>query len=222
MARKLATAYSLPHLDTGLTYRAVAHTMLMNDGDLTNKSQVIEIARSVDLANLDRNILSDHAIGEVASKIAAIQEVRTILVEAQRNFSKQQPGAVLDGRDIGTVVCPNADLKLFVTASAEIRARRRSEEMTANGKPSIYAEIFADLTKRDLRDTGRKHSPLLAAKDAHLIDTSKMDIETRVPCCQSTRRRGNSCKELRLIEVQSNDCTFWCLIEHPQSQLAVQ
>ncbi|KQZ26441.1 cytidylate kinase [Mesorhizobium sp. Root552] len=177
LARRLADYYHLPHLDTGLTYRAVAHMLLMKGWPLGDEPHAVEAARLVDLGHLDRAVLSAHAVGEAASKVAVIPEVRKILVEKQRAFAAQPSGAVLDGRDIGTVVCPDADVKLYVTASAEVRARRRLAEIEANGGAADFAGILADIRRRDERDTGRADSPLKPAADAHLLDTSEMDIE---------------------------------------------
>jgi cytidylate kinase len=177
LARRLADYYHLPHLDTGLTYRAVAHMLLMKGWPLGDEPHAVEAARLVDLGHLDRAVLSAHAVGEAASKVAVIPEVRKILVEKQRAFAAQPSGAVLDGRDIGTVVCPDADVKLYVTASAEVRARRRLAEIEENGGAADFAGILADIQRRDERDTGRADSPLKPASDAHLLDTSEMDIE---------------------------------------------
>jgi cytidylate kinase len=177
LARRLADYYHLPHLDTGLTYRPVAHMLLMKGWPLGDEPHAVEAARLVDLGHLDRAVLSAHAVGEAASKVAVIPEVRKILVEKQRAFAAQASGAVLDGRDIGTVVCPDADVKLYVTASAEVRARRRLAEIEANGGAADFAGILADIQRRDERDTGRADSPLKPAADAHLLDTSEMDIE---------------------------------------------
>jgi cytidylate kinase len=177
LARRLADYYHLAHLDTGLTYRAVAHLLLAKGWSLDDATHAVEAARLVDLANLDRAVLSAHAVGEAASKVAIIPEVRRILVEKQRAFANAPGGAVLDGRDIGTVVCPDADVKLYVTASAEVRARRRSDEIEANGGQADQGAILADIRRRDERDMGRADSPLRPAADAHLLDTSEMDIE---------------------------------------------
>jgi cytidylate kinase len=177
LARRLADYYHLPHLDTGLTYRAVAHMLLMKGWPLGDEPHAVEAARLVDLGHLDRAVLSAHAVGEAASKVAVIPDVRKILVEKQRAFAAQPSGAVLDGRDIGTVVCPDADVKFYVTASAEVRARRRLAEIEENGGAADFAGILADIQRRDERDTGRADSPLKPASDAHLLDTSEMDIE---------------------------------------------
>ncbi|WP_054310090.1 (d)CMP kinase [Mesorhizobium sp. 1M-11] len=177
LARRLADYYHLPHLDTGLTYRAVAQMLLVKGWPLGDEPHAVEAARLIDLGNLDRSVLSAHAVGEAASKVAVIPEVRRILVEKQRAFAAQPGGAVLDGRDIGTVVCPDAQVKLYVTASAEVRARRRLSEIEANDGTGDFAIILADINRRDERDMGRADSPLRPAVDAHLLDTSQMSIE---------------------------------------------
>lgn len=179
LSRKLAEHFNLPHLDTGLIYRAVGHALLQVDLPLDNEDLAAEVASNIDFSQLDRKALSVHEIGEAASKVAVMPKVREILLQAQRDFAAK--GAVLDGRDIGTVVCPNADIKLFVTASPEIRAKRRFDEMIERGRTLddvTYEAVLADLKKRDERDMNRKDAPLKPAQDAHLIDTSKMDIET--------------------------------------------
>ena len=178
MARRLADHFHLHLLDTGLTYRAVAHRMLEYGLPLDNVSAAETAARQVNLAEMDRDVLSQHAVGEAASRVAVIPTVRRMLVEKQRAFATMPPGAVLDGRDIGTVVCPQADVKLYVTATAEVRARRRLAEIEARGGTAEFGQILADIEKRDARDTGREDSPLRPADDAHLLDTSEMDIET--------------------------------------------
>ena len=177
LSRRIAEQYGFHHLDTGLTYRATAKALIDAGLPLDDEMLAQGVAREVELAGLDREILSAHAIGEAASKIAVMPLVRQALVEAQRAFSKREPGAVLDGRDIGTVVCPDAPVKLYVTASAEVRARRRFDEITGNGIPADFLVILADIIKRDERDMGRADSPLRPAADAHLLDTSEMSIE---------------------------------------------
>jgi cytidylate kinase len=177
LARRLADHYRLNLLDTGLTYRAVAHRLLELGLPLDNASAAETAARQVDLAALDRAVLSAHAVGEAASKVAVIPTVRRALVEKQREFAKTPPGAVLDGRDIGTVVCPDATVKLYVTASAQVRAKRRFDEIEAIGGTADFGQILADIERRDERDMGRADSPLKPAADAHLLDTSEMSIE---------------------------------------------
>ncbi|WP_026186624.1 (d)CMP kinase [Ensifer sp. BR816] len=177
LSRRIADEYGFHHLDTGLTYRATAKALLDAGLPLDDEAVAERMAREVELAGLDRSVLSAHAIGEAASKIAVMPAVRRALVEAQRAFSRREPGTVLDGRDIGTVVCPDATVKLYVTASPEVRAKRRYDEIVAGGGTADYAAIFADVKKRDERDMGRADSPLKPAKDAHLLDTSEMGIE---------------------------------------------
>lgn len=178
MARRLADHYRLHLLDTGLTYRAVAHKMLEQGLNLDDEEAALATAQTIDLGNLDREILSQHAIGEAASKVAVLSAVRQVLVNKQREFSHRKPGAVLDGRDIGTVVCPDAQVKIYVTASAAVRAKRRLAEIEARGGKAAYDRILEDIERRDTRDMERSDSPLRPAVDAHLLDTSKMDIET--------------------------------------------
>lgn len=177
LSRRLADYYHLPHLDTGLTYRAVARDLLAAGSDLDDEAAAIEAARHVDLSNLDKHGLSAHAVGDAASRVAVISEVRRVLVEKQRAFARQPGGAVLDGRDIGTVVCPDADVKLYIGASAEVRAQRRLRDIEGRGGKAELADILADIIRRDERDMGRADSPLRPAVDAHLLDTSDMSIE---------------------------------------------
>ncbi|OCO98691.1 MULTISPECIES: (d)CMP kinase [unclassified Ensifer] len=185
LSRRIAEDYGFHHLDTGLTYRATAKALLDAGLPLDDEAVAEEMAREVELAGLDRSVLSAHAIGEAASKIAVMPAVRRALVEAQRAFSLREPGTVLDGRDIGTVVCPDAPVKLYVTASAEVRAKRRYDEIIDNGQPADYAAIFDDVKKRDERDMGRADSPLRPADDAHLLDTSEMSIEAAFQAAKS-------------------------------------
>ncbi len=177
LARMLADHYRLPHLDTGLTYRAVAARMLEAGLALEDEDAAVAIAENLDFATLDRTRLSRHGIGDAASRIATMPRLREVLVAGQRRFAARPPGAVLDGRDIGTVVCPDATVKLFVTAGAPVRARRRAAEMRARGIDADDAAILADLERRDARDRARAASPLVPADDAHLLDTTEMTIE---------------------------------------------
>lgn len=177
LSRQIAELYGFHHLDTGLTYRATAKALLDAGLALDDEAVAERMARDVDLGGLDRDVLSRHEIGEAASKIAVMTPVRRALVEAQRGFSRREPGTVLDGRDIGTVVCPDAPVKLYVTASPEVRARRRHDEILAKGGSADFEAIFADVKRRDERDMGRADSPLKPADDAHLLDTSEMSIE---------------------------------------------
>ena len=178
LARRLADELGLAHLDTGLSYRAVAKAMLDAGQTLADEDAAVQAANGLDLARLDRTALSVHEIGEAASRVAVMPRLRAALVEAQRRFARTGEGAVLDGRDIGTVVCPDADLKLYVTASPEERARRRHAEMRARGNEQPLADVLADLQRRDERDMGRPDSPLRPAYDAVMLDTTDKTIET--------------------------------------------
>jgi cytidylate kinase len=185
LSRLVAAEYGFHHLDTGLTYRATAKALLDAGLPLDIEPVAEKVAREVELAGLDRDVLSAHAIGEAASKIAVMPSVRRALVEAQQAFAEREPGTVLDGRDIGTVVCPQAPVKLYVTASPQVRAQRRYEEILAKGGTADYDEIAADVKKRDERDMGRADSPLKPAQDAHLLDTSEMSIEAAFMAAKS-------------------------------------
>ncbi len=177
LSRRIAEAYGFHHLDTGLTYRATAKALLDRGLPLDDEAIAAETARTLDLGGLDRDVLSAHEIGEAASKIAVMPKVRKALRDAQRRFAERLPGTVLDGRDIGTVVCPDATVKLYVTATPEVRAQRRFEEIIANGAGAQFSSVFDDIIRRDERDMGRADSPLKPAEDAHLLDTSEMGIE---------------------------------------------
>ena len=177
LSRRLADHFGLNHLDTGLTFRAVAAALLAKGLPLGDEAVAIEIAQNLDLAQMDKSVLSAHEIGEAASRIAVLGGLREELVNLQRRFAETSPGAVLDGRDIGTVVCPDATVKLFVTASAEARARRRTDEMISKGIEANYASVLEDLKRRDERDSQRTVAPLKQAEDAVLLDTTEMDIE---------------------------------------------
>lgn len=185
LSRRIAEVYGFHHLDTGLTYRATAKALLDCGLPLDDEAVAADVARGLDLAGLDRAVLAAHAIGEAASKIAVMPSVRRALVEAQRGFAVREPGTVLDGRDIGTVVCPDAPVKLYVTASAEVRARRRYDEIVAGGGVADYGTILEDIRRRDERDMGRADSPLKPADDAHLLDTSEMSIEAAFSAAKS-------------------------------------
>lgn len=185
LSRRIAEVYGYHHLDTGLTYRAVAKALLDGGLPLDDEAVAARTAEVLDLSGLDRSVLARHEIGEAASKVAVMPSVRRALVEAQRAFSLKAPGAVLDGRDIGTVVCPDAPVKLYVTASAEVRARRRYDEIVAGGGEADFSAIFEDVKRRDERDMGRADSPLKPANDAHLLDTSEMSIEAAFQAAKS-------------------------------------
>ncbi len=177
LAKGLAAHFGLPHLDTGALYRAVALRVLDAGGDPGDESAAVQAAQGLALENLTDPRLRDEATGSAASRVAAIPAVREVLVAFQRDFAGQPGGAVLDGRDIGTVICPDADVKLFVSASPAARAERRALEMKAKGQPADVAEIERDIARRDERDSNRAQSPLKPAEDAHLLDTTNLDIE---------------------------------------------
>ena len=177
LARRLAAHFGIRHLDTGLTYRAVAEALLSEGADLADEDAAIAIAGHLDFSRLDQQALSAHAVGEAASRVAVMPGLRATLVKRQREFAHRPPGALLDGRDIGTVVLPDAAAKLFVIASPETRARRRSLEMRERGIDIDEAEVLAAIRNRDARDIARTDSPLKPAPDAYLLDTTDLDIE---------------------------------------------
>ncbi|MBU2583527.1 MAG: (d)CMP kinase [Alphaproteobacteria bacterium] len=177
LARRIADHFGLPCLDTGLLYRAVARDVLAKGFRLDDTWAVVAFARSLDPATLDDEGLRAPGVGEAASRVAGIPEVRAALLDYQRAFSRRAPGAVLDGRDIGTVVCPDADAKIFVTATPEVRARRRFLERQAQGEQVTYEDTLALIRNRDARDTGRESAPMRKADDADLLDTTEMGIE---------------------------------------------
>ena len=177
LGKRIAAHYGLRHLDTGLLYRAVAKALLDAGHSPGHQARAVAAADALDPARFDDVALKSQAVGEAASLVSAIPEVRMALLAFQRNFAKTPPGAVLDGRDIGTVICPNADVKIFVTATPEVRARRRVAELRARGESVSDADVLADIHKRDERDTGRAVAPLRQAPDAHLLDTTALDIE---------------------------------------------
>jgi CMP/dCMP kinase len=177
LGKRLASRFGLRHLDTGLLYRAVAKELRDTGAAPDDRSAAVAAARRLDITGLNETVLKARGLSEVASIVSAIPEVRTALVELQRTFAAAPPGAVLDGRDIGTVICPNADVKIFVDAAPEIRARRRTVELTSKGEAADEAAILADILRRDARDRGRAIAPLAAAADAHLLDTTHLDID---------------------------------------------
>jgi cytidylate kinase len=177
LGKRLAAHYRLRHLDTGLIYRAVALTLLESGQPLDDVAAAIGAATSLEPGGFDEARLKAHAVGEAASRVSIIPEVRAALLAFQRDFGRTPPGAVLDGRDIGTVIFPDADAKIFVTATPEVRARRRTLEFQAAGGTVDEAEILADIHRRDERDTQRTAAPLKPAPDAHLLDTTHLDID---------------------------------------------
>ena len=177
LGKRLAAHYGLRHLDTGLLYRAVAKALLDEGTPLDDRAAAVAAARALDASAFDEKVLKSHAVGEAASLVSAIPEVRDALLDFQRDFGRSPPGAVLDGRDIGTVIFPDAEVKILVTATAQERARRRTLELEAAGRKVSEAEILADILRRDERDTKRAVAPLKAAPDAHLLDTTHLDID---------------------------------------------
>jgi cytidylate kinase len=177
LARRLAAHFGFDHLDTGLIYRAVGLAVRASGHDLDDVAAATRAARALDLTQFSAAALRSTAAGEAASMVAAIPDVRAALLEYQRAFARREPGAVLDGRDIGSVVCPEADLKLFVTATPEVRARRRWQELAALGDPLSYEAVLADIHRRDARDSERAVAPLKPASGARLLDTTLLDIE---------------------------------------------
>ena len=171
LAKRLANHFGLAHLDTGLLYRAVGWT-----AERTGRPPA-EIAAALQASDLDNPELRTDQAGQAGSKMAAIPEVRTNLLKFQQKFAHQASGAVLDGRDIGTVICPDAAIKLFVTASPQARAERRYRELRESGADTIKPRVLAEMAERDRRDSERAAAPLKAAPDAYLLDTSDMDAD---------------------------------------------
>ena len=208
LGKKLAAHYGLRHLDTGLLYRAVAKAVLDAGREPSEAKAAVAAAQLLDPASFDEAALKSHAVGEAASVVSAIPDVRAALLAFQRDFAATPPGAVLDGRDIGTVICPDAEVKIFVTATPpgavldgrdigtvicpdaevkifvtatpEVRAHRRFKEYQATGRAIDEAKVLADIVERDKRDMGRATAPLKQAPDAHLLNTTNMDISTAI------------------------------------------
>jgi CMP/dCMP kinase len=177
IARQLASVYGLHHLDTGLLYRAVAKAMLDAGYPLDDVDRATEATVRLDPTQFEENALKLQVITEAASVVAAIPQVRQALINYQREFAMRAPGAVLDGRDIGTVIAPGADVKLFIVASPEVRAARRTLELRARGENADEQDVLADLLRRDERDSRRAAAPLKVAPDAHLLDTTHLGID---------------------------------------------
>jgi cytidylate kinase len=197
LGKRLAAHYGLRHLDSGLLYRAVARALLDGGHRLDDTTRAVAAARALDPAGFDERALRSQAVGEAASLVSAISDVRTALLAFQRDFGRAPPGAVLDGRDIGTVIFPDAEVKILVTATAQERARRRARELAAAGQGVNETEILADILRRDERDTTRPVAPLKAAPDAHLLDTTHLDIDAAfraaveiVEAVRAGRKRG--------------------------------
>jgi len=180
LGKRLAAHYGLRHLDTGLIYRAVAKAVLDLGSNPNDVKRATAAAMALDPSHFNEAALKAHNVGEAASIVSAHHAVRAALLDFQRKFAAQPPGAVLDGRDIGTVICPDADVKIFVTATPEVRARRRAAEYKAQGRSIDEAAVLADIRKRDERDQSRAAAPLKQAPDAHLLDTTHLDIDAAI------------------------------------------
>ncbi|HWM81190.1 MAG TPA: (d)CMP kinase [Pseudolabrys sp.] len=180
LARRLAAHYRLPHLDTGLLYRAVGKGVLDAGRPPEDADVAIAVARGLDPLHFDETALKADAVGNAASVVAAIPQVREALLAFQRGFAARTEGAVLDGRDIGTVIAPQADVKIFVTASPEERARRRVLELQGRGDDVDPSTVLADILARDARDAARAVAPFKPAADAHLLDTTHLAIEPAI------------------------------------------
>ena len=179
IARALARHFDLPHMDTGALYRAVALNLWRWGGDPSNEFEALRACDDLG-SNLEDPELRSEPVSKIASRISAYQAVRDALLERQRAFAAQQGGAVLDGRDIGTVIAPRADAKLYVTAAAEVRAQRRVRELLERGMPAHYEDVLIDLRVRDSRDMNRDAAPLARAADADLLDTSALTVEQSI------------------------------------------
>ncbi|BAM86125.1 cytidine monophosphate kinase [Bradyrhizobium oligotrophicum S58] len=180
LAKRLAAHYGFRHLDTGVIYRAVAHALLTTGVDLKDEARAAQVALTLDSATFDNPALKSQTVGSAASVVSALPKVREALVAFQRQFASQPPGAVLDGRDIGTVICPDAAVKIYVVADPRIRAQRRTLEALSRGEPADEAAVLADILARDERDQNRPIAPLKQAPDAILLDNSHLDIESGV------------------------------------------
>jgi CMP/dCMP kinase len=197
LARRIASHYRLPHLDTGLLYRAVAKAVLDAGYAADDVAHATAAAAAIDPQEFDEAALKTQTVTEASSVVAAIPQVRKALLEYQRAFAARPPGAVLDGRDVGTVIAPAAAVKLFVTASPHVRAARRFAELRGRGEAADERDILADLLRRDERDSNREAAPLKPAPDAHLLDTTHLDIDAAfqaavaiIEAVRTGRKRG--------------------------------
>jgi cytidylate kinase len=179
VARALAAHFGLPHMDTGALYRAAALNLWRWGGDPGSEFEAVRACDDIS-ANFDDPELRSEPVSKIASKISAYPAVREALLDRQRDFAAQDGGAVLDGRDIGTVIAPRADSKLFVTASLEVRAQRRVRELLERGMPAHYNDVLVDLKARDERDSSRAAAPMAKASDAQVLDTSELTVEQAV------------------------------------------
>jgi cytidylate kinase len=180
IARSLARHFKLPHLDTGMLYRAVALTMFRFGGDPKSEFEALRACDGIAQIDPTDPELRSEAVGSIASRISTYAGVRAALLDRQRHFAAQASGAVLDGRDIGTVIAPHATVKLFVTASVEVRAQRRVRDLLERGMPAHLEDVLIDIRARDARDSGREAAPLVRAEDAELLDTSEMNIDQAI------------------------------------------
>jgi cytidylate kinase len=197
LAKRLAGHYGLRHLDTGLIYRAVAKAVLDAGHSPDDQARAIAAAQALDPTRLDESALKTREVDEAAALVSAIPEVRSAVLAFQRNFGRMGPGAVLDGRDIGTVIFPDAEVKIFVDATPQVRAGRRMAELQARGAKVNAVDVLADIKRRDERDRARAISPLKPAADAHLLDTTHLDIDAAfraavdiVEAVRAGRKRG--------------------------------
>ena len=197
LAKRLARHYRLRHLDSGSIYRAVAKAVLDAGHAPDDRARAVAAAQALDPAQLDEPALKSQAIGDAASLVSAIPEVRAALVDFQRRFGRTPPGAVVDGRDIGTVIFPDADVKIFVTATPQVRVARRIAELKAAGAAADAADVLADILRRDERDSTRAAAPLKRAPDAYLLDSTHLDIDAAfraavdiVEAVRAGRKRG--------------------------------
>jgi cytidylate kinase len=177
LGKRLAKHYGYRHLDTGVLYRAVGFALLSRGIDLHNEIEAVHAAESLDPEHFGNPLLKTQESGDAASIVSAFPRVREVLLNFQRHFAEEPPGAVLDGRDIGTVICPDADVKIYVVADPAVRARRRTLEAKGRGEAADEALVLADILKRDERDQNRPVAPLKPAEDAYLLDNSNLDIE---------------------------------------------
>jgi cytidylate kinase len=177
LGKRLARHYGYRHLDTGVIYRAVAKALMDIGAELTDEVRAVAAAMELDPEKFGDPVLKTQKVGEAASVVSAIPKVREALINFQRQFAEGPPGAVLDGRDIGTVICPTADVKIFVLADPKVRARRRTLEARSRGEDADEALVLADIIRRDERDQNRAIAPLKPASDAYLLDNSHLDIE---------------------------------------------
>ena len=180
IARALANHFRLPHMDTGMLYRAVALSMFRFGGDPGNEFEAVRACEGVAQIDPSDEELRSEVVGSIASRISAYAGVRAALLDRQRHFAAQPSGAVLDGRDIGTVIAPDATVKLFVTAAPEVRAQRRVRDLLGRGMPAHYEDVLVDIRARDARDSGREAAPLAQAEDAELLDTSELDVDQAI------------------------------------------